>query len=93
MWYIIDDMGNRNNDTNTKGETMNDHEKWIGTHIKNLPNDADWTGAWPIVDATGTITGIGYAGSDLSGYDLADWVDGRAVVRECASDCLVARID
>ena len=67
-----------------------DHEQWVGKHIADaIDSETDWAGAWPIISPDGQVTGIGYADQDLPAYQLADWVDGRAVVRDCASDCLV----
>jgi len=62
----------------------------IGKNIKTETIDGIGD-RWPVVEADGRIVDVLEASDDLSDYELADVVNGRLVVREVASDCLVRR--
>ena len=62
----------------------------IGKNIKTESID-DIGDRWPVVERDGRIVDVLEASDDLGDYELADVVNGRLVVREVASDCLVRR--
>lgn len=63
----------------------------VGKNIKTETIQDDIGDRWPLVEADGRIVDVLEASDDLSAYELADVVNGRLVVREVASDCLVRR--
>jgi len=69
---------------------MQQYEQWIGRHIEDVPEDADWPGQYPLIDVDGRIIGITDTQADNDEV-IVDWdrEAHRVVVRGAACDAAI----